>query len=148
VGLWSAFDFAMPGVDALYRYSNQGQVDYLQSEVPAGNPPILPPISRERFVVTLAPSVSGLFGAILYAILAVVMSYQRKIFPRWIYIVVSWDLLMRAWHLTEHPYLRPLPTLSQNILFGILWILPFLICSLFSIYWFWWAIRQQKIATT
>jgi len=144
VGLWSAFVFAVPGVDAVYRYSNQRGVDYLQSEIPAENPPLLPAMSRREFVVALAPSVLGVSSSLLYTVLAVVMACRRKMFPRSTYFVIGWDLLMRIWHLAKYPYFRPLPTLSQNILFGILWALPFLICTFFSLYWFWWAINRQK----
>ena len=144
VGLWSAFVFGAPGASELYGYVEQGKVDSLQSEIPDENPPILPPVSRREFAIKVAPSVFGVIGSLFYVSLAIVASYRRKIFALLTYVVVGWDLSARLWHLVAYPYLRPLPTFEQNVMFGLLWFLPFAICTLFSFYWIQWTHKYQR----
>ena len=136
VGLWSVFAFAVPGAGAVYEYIYQGKVDALKSEIDTNNPSILPPMALQQFSIKALPSALGVIGAISYILLAMTSLIRQKIFYKWIYITIGWNLSMWILHLVIYPYCRPLlPTGGQNMRFLLMWGLPSSFSILFSIFW-------------
>ena len=145
VGLWSAFVFVAPGAIAFYDYFQQGRVDFLASEIPKGNPPVLPPMSLTQFLTEASPSVFGVPGALVYVVLAVVSALSKKIFHRLTYYIVGYNLLIWIWHLILYSYFLPLPSVAQNVMFFLVMGLPCLLSVAFNIFWLYWTSKQKLL---
>lgn len=77
-GCWNIYALSAPGVFVTYEYLNQGQVDYLQSEIPEENPPIRPSKSLKQWLIEVSPSALGVIAGFLYIGLAAISALQRK----------------------------------------------------------------------
>jgi hypothetical protein len=131
VGLAGIFYFfGIVAVNKYYNFINQGQPNPLTSELPA--PPI-PPMSVFELLLVLVPALLGLIASaiyIFYPVLKIFFKNSSKLI-----VNAAWmDVIGRIGIGFFTPILRPLPTISQTITVWVIFIGPFLLCGLFSIW--------------
>lgn len=130
VGLGGLFYFfGIPAFSQYYNFIHQGQPNPLASELPA---PLIPSMSVFSLLKVLIPASIGLFASGLYLVLPPFFFISKKFPVRLISIVAVLDIIARLVISIVTPIFHPLPTVSQNILAGIFFTGPFVLCGIFS----------------
>jgi len=121
--------YGVPAYSQYYDYKFQGQPDDFASEMPA--PPI-PPMTVYELLKVLIPACVGLTASALYALLSLVYFFRKIVFLRLTYGVAVLDIVARLLLSLNTPIFHPLPSFSQNMLAGIFFTGPFVLCGIFS----------------
>lgn len=130
VGLGGLFYFfGIPSFSQYYNFIHQGQPSLFASELSA--PPI-PPMSAFDLLKGLIPATAGLIASALYVIIAFLYFITKKSITKVIAYTAMMDIVARIGLALTTPIFHPLPTASQNILAGIFFTGPFVLCGIFS----------------
>jgi hypothetical protein len=131
VGIGGIFYFfGIPAFSQYHDFIHQGELNLFASELPAS---LIPSMSVFDLLKVLIPAGIGITASALYIVLSLLYFIGKKFFVRVFFFAAILDIVARLGLSFITPIFHPLPTLSQNILSGILFTGPFVLCGIISI---------------
>ena len=139
VGGLGMYYFGAIAAGPAYSYMEQGRPDALASEQPG---PIIPPMALSSLISSIFPLIVGGLASLAQTIIGFLSFFRNEALDSpariaSIFVLISWGAFFiggALGFLSAYPKtaFNFLPTLGQNIMMAIVFLIPILFCNLYN----------------